>query len=130
MRSTVPMGKLATPSPEELLATSELVSDSVEMAETQLGLLPSNCFDLRIRTGESEVDGRATQSMMLVKKVDIFRSGEGGEVVIGGGVEVDTLSLSLCDMSIVLLRMVDGADYSNKDRGSQLLQCFRSLSRA
>ena len=98
----MPTGKtaVATPSAEELLATSELVSDSVEMAETQVGLLPFMCFILRIRTGESEVDGRATQSIMLVKKVDIFSRGEGGEEVIGGGVgvEVDTLSLSVCDM--------------------------------
>ena len=96
---------------EELRATSELFSDSVE-ADTQVGLLlfESRYFDLRIRTGESLVDGRATQSIMLVKKVDIVRSeGEGGEVVGGGvGVEVEMVSLSFCEDMICILVIITG----------------------
>jgi hypothetical protein len=39
------------------------------MAEMQVGLpYESRRFDLRMRTGESEVDGRATQSIILVRK--------------------------------------------------------------
>lgn len=96
---------------EELRATSELFSDSVE-ADTQVGLLllESRYFDLRMRTGESLVDGRATQSIMLVKKVDIVRSeGEGGEAVGGGvGVEVETVSLSFCEDMICVLVIITG----------------------
>lgn len=71
---------MATPSMKEELLDSE------ESAETQTGLPspPSRYLVLSRRTGESEVDGRATQSIMLVRKDDMFRSeGEGGDCVGG-----------------------------------------------
>jgi hypothetical protein len=43
------------------------------------------------------VDGRATQSIILVKKVDMdSMEGDGGAVVGGGGVDVEAESVSLC----------------------------------
>jgi hypothetical protein len=59
---------------------------------------------LRMRTGESEVDGRATQSIMLVRNVDMVRrEGDGGAGAGGWGVDVDAVSLSFCDMSCVFI---------------------------
>ena len=72
---------MATPSIREEVRASGELSDSEERAETQTGLPspPPRYLDLSRRTGESEVDGRATQSIMLVRKDDMFRSeGEGG----------------------------------------------------
>lgn len=92
---------------EEERAAKKLLSDSfVGMAEMQMGLPAeeSRCFELRMRTGESEVDGRATQSIMLVRNVDMVRrEGDGGAGAGGWGVDVDAVSLSFCDMSCVFI---------------------------
>ena len=73
---------VATPSMLVLLrGTMELLSDPSVEAETQVGLPPpllSSDLNFRRRTGESEVDGRATQSMMLVMKVDMDTIGAVG----------------------------------------------------
>lgn len=87
---------MATPSIREEVRESGELSDSEERAETQTGLPspPPRYLDLSRRTGESEVDGRATQSIMLVRKDDIFRSeGEGGH---GAGGAAGGLS-AVCD---------------------------------
>ena len=54
---------------DEERAAREWFSGSIDTAEMQVGLPDeSRCFDLMMRTGESEVDGWATQSIILVKK--------------------------------------------------------------
>ena len=104
---------VATPSIEELL-------DSEESAETHTGLPspPSRYLVLSRRTGESEVDGRATQSIMLVRKDDMFRSegggGDGVDGAAGGTVDkVDVVLSPFCD-GILLLSCACSCDMSTQ----------------
>lgn len=97
-------GKTAVATPSMLVlvrAKRELLSEPSVEADTQVGLPPtllSSDLAFIRRTGESEVEGRATQSMMLVMKVDMDRIGvEGadGDNAGAGGADMILCQLKL-----------------------------------
>jgi len=100
----VETGKTAVATPSMLVlvrAKRELLSEPSVEAETQVGLPPptlSSDLAFKRRTGESEVEGRATQSMMLVMKVDMDRIG-------ALGVDEDTAGVGGADMLLWLLEL-------------------------